>query len=164
MARKETGRPGLSKTRAEPLFSRRALAFVKSSDYRVRELFENADVMSEGKVREDADGAVYYGSTSLRFPFISRGGAIPDEQAAELLALLANDPHARVRAIRVACLEAQVRARSQLARVRAELLMHRDARGLRIDVEVEARVAEQAAEPELAAGARSTPARRTRRP
>jgi|GEM_PF-507987 len=143
LTRKPTSRPGLSKTHAEPLLSRRAVALVKSSDYRVRELFENADVMSEGKVREDGDGAVYYGSTSVRLPFVSRGGSIPDDQAQELLALLSTDPHARVRAIRVACLEAQVRARGPLARVRAELFVHRDARGLRIDVEVEARIAEE---------------------
>ncbi len=144
-APKDHPRPGLSKARAEPLLSRRAMPLVKSSDYRWRELFERADVMSEGKTRSDADGAMYYGSTSVLLPFASRGGGVPDEHADEVLALLSADPHARVRAIRIACLEAQVRARAPLGRVRAELTARRDRRGLCIVIEVEARVFEHAA-------------------
>ncbi len=164
MVRKQAGRPGLTKTRAEPLLSRRTVSLVKSSDYRVRQLFEKADVMSEGKVREDADGAVYYGSTSVRLLFSSKGGGIPDAQAHEVLALLSNDPHARVRAIRIACLEAQVRARSPLSRVRAELFVHRDATGLRIDVEVEARLVDDNREPVDVTATRSVARRTSRRP
>jgi hypothetical protein len=130
----------LAKAHAEPLLSRRALPLVKSSDYRLRELFERADVMSEGKTREEPDGATYYGSTSVLLTFASRGGAVPDEGAHELLALVRLDPHARVRAIRIACLEAQVRAHAPIGRVRAELSVRLDRRGVCIDVEVEARV------------------------
>jgi hypothetical protein len=140
VARKETRRPGLAKVREEPLVSRRALPLVKSSDYRLRELFEHADVMSEGKTKDEPDGFTYYGSTSVLLPFVSRGGKVPDERAEELLSVIALDPHARVRAIRIACLEAQVRARAPIGRVRAELFVRRDRKGLRIDVEVEARV------------------------
>src|SRR5262245_3717173 len=104
--------PGLKKTLAEPLVSRKALPLVKSSDYRLRELFEHADVMSEGKTRDEPDGATYYGSTSVLLPFVSKGGSVPDGEAADLVALVKCDPHARVRAIRIACLEAQVRARA----------------------------------------------------
>jgi hypothetical protein len=117
---------------------------VKSSDYRLRELFEHADVMSEGKTRTEPDGATYYGSTSVLLTFTSRGGTVPDAEADELLALVAIDPHARVRAIRIACLEAQVRARAPIGRVRAELSVRRDRRGVCIDVEVEARVFDEA--------------------
>jgi hypothetical protein len=128
----------------EPLLSRRALPLVKSSDYRLRELFERADVMSEGKTRDEPDGTTYYGSTSVLLTFASRGGAVPDEGANELVALVAIDPHARVRAIRIACLEAQVRARAPIGRVRAELSVRLDRRGVCIDVEVEARVFDEA--------------------
>lgn len=143
MRRKLSKLKGLVKAQTEPLITYRTLPLVKSSDYRFRELFENADVMSEGKVRDEPDGATYYGSTSILLTFVSRGGAVLDAQAAALLALLASDPHARVRAIRIACLEAQVRARAPIGRVRAELFVRLDPRGLRVDVEVEARVFEE---------------------
>lgn len=144
MARRDPPRPGLAKARREPLVSRRALPLVKSSDYRLRELFERADVMSEGKTRDEPDGATYYGSTSVLLTLASRGGGVPDADADELVALVAIDPHARVRAIRIACLEAQVRARAPIGRVRAELSVRRDRRGVCIDVEVEARVFDEA--------------------
>jgi hypothetical protein len=146
----------LKKTLAEPLVSRKSLPLVKSSDYRLRELFERADVMSEGKTRDEPDGATYYGSTSVLLPFVSRGGAVPDEEAADLVALVKCDPHARVRAIRIACLEAQVRARAPIGRVRAELAVRRDRRGVCIDVEVEARVFDQAS-PETSSGPGAPP-------
>lgn len=145
MARRDPPRPGLAKAHTEPLLSRRALPLVKSSDYRLRELFERADVMSEGKTRDEPDGTTYYGSTSVLLTFASRGGAVPDDGADELVALVAIDPHARVRAIRIACLEAQVRARAPIGRVRAELSVRLDRRGVCIDVEVEARVFEEPA-------------------
>jgi hypothetical protein len=146
-ARREGGvRPGLAKTRREALFSQRRLDLVKASDYRFRELFENADVMSEGKTRDEAEGATYYGSTSNLLPFSSRGGGVPDEEAHEVVLLLQSDPHARLRAIRVACIEAQVRAHAPIGRVRAELFVRRDRKGVRVDVEVEARVFREQAE------------------
>jgi hypothetical protein len=133
-------RPGLAKTRRAALFARRRLDLIKASDYRFRELFENADVMSEGKARDDPDGATYYGSTSILLLFTSKGGGVPDDAAEEFVALLRSDPHARIRAVRVACVEAQVRAHAPLGRVRAELFVRRDRKGVRVDVEVEARV------------------------
>lgn len=138
-------RPGLAKAGVFPLVTRRSVPLVKSSDYRLRELFERADVVSEGKTREDASGATYYGSTSIHLPFSSQGGTIPESDAELLAALIANDPHARVRAVRVACLEAQVRAVLPIGKVRAELAVLRDARGLRIHVEVEAPVFQERA-------------------
>lgn len=143
MSRKSRKSPGLVKAQGEPFFSRRTLQLVKSSDYRFRQLFENADVVSEGKTRDEPDGATYYGSTSILLPFVSRGGAVPDDQAEQLLGLLSIDPHARIRAVRIACLEAQVRAHAPIGRVRTELFVRSDTRGLRIDVEVEAPVYEE---------------------
>lgn len=142
-ARRPRTRPGLAKTGGQPLVLRRELELVKSSDYRLRELFERADVMSEGKVREEPDGKMYYGSTSVLLPFARHGGGVPESQALEVLRLLTADPHARTRAIRVACLEAQVRARGPLGHVRAELSLRHAERGICIVIEVEAPVFEE---------------------
>jgi hypothetical protein len=54
--------------------------------------------------------------------------------------VIAGDPHARLRAVRIACLEAQLRSGGPIGRVRAELFVRRDPRGVRLDIEVEARV------------------------
>lgn len=124
---------------------RRAMELVKSSDYRLRQLFERADVMSEGKVREEPEGRRYYGSTSVLLLFATHGGGVPDEQAPEVLRLLAVDPHARTRAIRIACLEAQIRARAPIGHVRAEVTLRRAERGICIVIEVEAAVFEERA-------------------
>ena len=143
--RTKTRGPGLSKTRALGLLERRTLTLLRSSDYRWRELFERADVMSEGACRDEPDGTTYYGSTSVLLPFASKGGAVPDELGSEVAALIASDPHARVRAVRIACLEAQVRSRGPLGRVRAELFVRSTTRGIKVDVEVEAAVLPEAA-------------------
>lgn len=150
------------KTRHAALFSRRKLEFVKASDYRFRELFENADVMSEGKTRDETEGATYYGSTSILLPFTSKGGGVPDDSAEEFVALIQSDPHARIRAVRVACVEAQVRAHAPLGRVRAELFVRRDRKGVRVDVEVEARVFREQSETRGDAAAASQRGRSTR--
>lgn len=130
-------RPGLRKTRGLPLVEHRTAQLWRSTDYGWRELFESADVMSEGAVRDEREGPTYYGSTSVLLPFESRGGRIPDAQAATVHRLIAVDPHARLRAVRIACLEAELRAGARIGQVRAELFVRRDARGIRIDVDVE---------------------------
>jgi hypothetical protein len=112
----------------------------RSADYRWRELFEAADVMSEGAVRQELEGPTYYGTTSLLLPFTSRGGLVPDELALDVTRLVSRDPHARVRAVRIARREAQVRSVHPIGRIRAELVVRHDSRGIRLDVEVEARV------------------------
>jgi hypothetical protein len=117
----------------------------QSSDYRWRELFEGADVMSEGATRVEADGPTYYGSTSILLPYSSRGGFIPDDQGEQVLRLLTRDPHARLRATRIARLEAQVRAAAPIGRVRAELGASLAPHGVQVSVEVEARVHEELA-------------------
>jgi hypothetical protein len=112
-------------------------------DYRWRELLEAADVMSEGAVRHESDGLVYYGSTSLLLPFVSHGGQVPDLEADRLVGVLSLDPHVRLRAMRIACREAEQRSPGPLARVTAEVFVRRERRGLKLDIEVEARVLEQ---------------------
>lgn len=132
--------PGLRKTTGHPVVRRRSVELWQSTDYRWRELFEAADVMSEGATRAEPEGPVYYGSTSLLLTIESCGGLLPDADLDQLLALLPCDPHARVRAVRVACLEAQLRSGGTLGRVRAEVTVKRDPRGARVDIDVEANV------------------------
>lgn len=121
------------------------------SDYRIRELFESADVMSEGAWRPTPDGARhYFGTTSIVLPVHSAGGAIPDAQLAPLTALFLRDPHVRLRALRIACREANVRAESALGSVRAELTIVRDVHGIRIHVDVEAQSASLSAPKKVA--------------
>lgn len=132
--------PSLKKTHALPLLSSRQVELWQSSDYRWRELFEAADVMSEGATRDEADGSTYYGSTSILLPFSSRGGLVPDDEAAQVAVLLTCDPHARLRATRVARLEAQVRSAAPIGRVRAEVSVKVVAQGIQVGVEVEASV------------------------
>jgi hypothetical protein len=132
-------RPGLAKTRGMSLLHTRNVELWLSSDYRFRQLFEVADVMSEGATRQEAEGRFYYGSTSLLIPTAKLRELAP-ERAHDVARLLAADPHARLRAVRIACLEAQLRAGGPLGRVRAELVVRRERRGVRVDIEVEARV------------------------
>lgn len=132
--------PGLRKTTALPVVRRRSVELWQSTDYHWRQLFESADVMSEGATRSEPDGPVYYGSTSLLLTVASQGGLVPDDDLERLLALLPYDPHARLRAVRVACLEAQLRSGGSLGRVRAEVSVKRDPRGARVDIDVEADV------------------------
>jgi hypothetical protein len=131
--------PDLVKTRGLPLLGRRNLELWQSADYRWRELFESADVMSEGALREESEGPVYYGSTSVLLLVESQGGRVPDAAIDDIARALSADPHARLRAVRIACLEAQVRCAAPLGRVRAELFVRPSRRGIRVDVEVEAR-------------------------
>lgn len=144
MAASKARGPGPVKTGTLALGTSRRLELWQSADYRLRELFEAADVMSEGATRSEPDGATYYGSTSVLLPFVSHGGFVPAERATDIARLVASDPHARLRAIRIACLEAQVRSGAPIGRVRA-VFVRTDSRGIRVDVEVEARVCSRTA-------------------
>ena len=133
-------RPGLAKTRAAAFVRQRQVEQWAAIDYRWRELFERADVMSEGAVRNEPNGAIYYGSTSVVLPVVSCGGLIPDDQVELVARALSGDPHARTRAVRVAYLEAQLRAQQPMERLSADLTVRHDARGVTVGVDVEARL------------------------
>lgn len=122
------------------LVESRAVEMFRSADYRWQELLDKADVMSEGAIRNESDGASYYGTTSLLLPVVSRGGVVPDELSEKLSCLVTRDPHARLRAIRIACREARVRSVHPIGRIKAELVVSVGRQGIRIDVDVEARV------------------------
>ena len=149
-------RPGLAKARAVAFVRRRQVEQWAAIDYRWRELFERADVMSEGAVREEPNGATYYGSTSVILPVVSRGGLIPDQQVSLIARALSGDPHARTRAVRVAYLEAQLRARAPMERLSAEFTVRHDAHGIIVAVDVEAKLRQDT---RSVSGARRVPGR-----
>ena len=136
-------RPGTKKVTRLPTGSRRKCELIQSIDYAWRELFEAADVVSEGAVRNETDGPVYYGSTSVQLSSSAHGGKYSDNDVEELVKLLAADPHDRVRAVRIACLEAQLRAGCSIGAVRAELTIRSNVCGVRVDVDVEAKIIQQ---------------------
>jgi hypothetical protein len=128
--------PGLAKTRGQPTVLARRTLLVRASDARWREMFERADVVSEGSVRQEAQGPVWYGSTSL---ILSAQGA----DAPFLAAVGERDLHVRVRALRAAYREARSRAPAALGRFSCELHVTALASGVRIDVDVQAPLIER---------------------
>jgi hypothetical protein len=141
-------RPGLAKARQPPLLKRRELVLWHGSDYRWRELFEAADVLSEGATRKSADEATYYGSTSIVMcPEVPVGA--PALTQRELASLMAADPHVRLRAVRIACREAQVRAKAPMGKIHAEVAVKPDVIGVRIHIEVQASVPKDSEIPSL---------------
>jgi hypothetical protein len=130
-------RPGLAKTHKAPLFAGRTFVLFSSSDARWAELFENADVVSEGAPRPSGDERVYYGSTNILLSLPpERAGQTPETMAAAV----ARDPHVRLRALRAARREAAQRAQGPLDRLTAEITVAAKGRGVVVHVEVEARV------------------------
>ena len=114
---------------------------VRTTEGRWRELFEAADLISEGGVKEERNGErVWYGSTSLILELPVETSL---EDRAELLAVAQKDVHAHVHALRCAHREAQSRAPGMLGRVVCELRFSDDPRGLRIDVDVQAPLIER---------------------
>jgi hypothetical protein len=109
----------------------RPTLLLRAPDARWRQLFELADIVSEGGVRDEAHGRVWYGSTSLILP-------AKEGDAALLSALAACDLHVRLRAMRAAHREACLRAPSRLGRIACEIRVGCDPRGVRVDVDVQA--------------------------
>jgi hypothetical protein len=131
--------PSLKKARAPALLERRG-TFVRTSEGRWRELFAAADAISEGAVKIEPGGRVWYGSTSL---ILILPTGTPEEERAELRALAEKDVHVHVHALRCAHREAQSRAPGMLGRTVCELRFDDDPRGLRIDVDVQAPLIER---------------------
>ncbi len=131
-------RPGLAKARGLPFVLARSAVLVRTLDPRWREAFDHADVVSEGSVREEAEGRFWYGSTSLIVP-------VGPEDAAYLAAVAERNPHVRLRAVRTAHREAACRAPGGLGRFCCEIRVSADPGGLRIDVDVQAPLIERRA-------------------
>ena len=126
-------RPGIAKARGLPFVLSRSTTLLCAPDPRWRELFDSADIVSEGGAREEATGRVWYGSTSL----ILQPGPV-DIAPALLATLIARDIHARLRAVRTAHREACLRAPGRLGRFACEIRVLADPAGVRIDVDVQA--------------------------
>ena len=109
----------------------RSTVLLRPADQRWRALFDDADIVSEGSVRDEATGRVWYGSTSLIM-------STDCEQTEFLAAVAALDVHVRLRALRIAHREASSRAPRRLGRLTGEIRIVADARGVRIDVDVQA--------------------------
>jgi hypothetical protein len=134
-------RPGLAKARALPLVRARRDVFVRTTDPPWRALFEGADVVTEGGARDESQGRVWYGSTSL----ILR--STPDADTSLLVALAERNVHLRLRAVRTAHREASLRAPGRLGRFVCEIHISAAAEGVRIDVDVQAPLIERRAVP-----------------
>ncbi len=128
--------PGLARGRKGPPLALVG-ARVRTSDAAWREAFTGADALSEGAVRTEPEGRVWYGTTSLILALDPRETA-PFDAAG----LAERDVHARLRAVRIARREAQCRAPATLGPVKCELRFSPHRRGLRVDVEVEASLIE----------------------
>lgn len=136
-----TAFPGLVKIRSVPLVQQRHIELRTAHEGRWREILDAADVVSEGRARQEGTSLVYYGSTSVLLPRRSAGGLLPDLDVASLAALLRLDPHVRLRALRIAHREAQARAGASMRMVLAEIQINEAHRGVIIAVEVTARLA-----------------------
>jgi len=98
-------------------------------------MFEAADTVSEGSVKIEDGGAVWYGTTSV---ILAWPASLADSSRDFVAAVAAKDPHVRLRAIRLAHREACLRAPGALGRVECEVSVAAHADGLRIDVDVQA--------------------------
>jgi hypothetical protein len=130
--------PGLAKVRTIPLTRRREKLLVAIADGPMRDWLERADIVSEGAVQEGAQPS-YFGTTSIVLPW----DAAENTKNATALerGALALDPHLRVRALRIARREAEMRAPGALASIRAEIEIALTTRGITLCIDVEAKVA-----------------------
>ena len=131
--------PSIKKAKAPELVERSG-PFVRTTEGRWRELFAEADAMSEGAVKDEKGELVYYGTTSL---ILGLPVDTPVEERSFLRALAEKDVHVHVHALRCAHREAQSRAPAMLGRTVCELRFSEDPRGLRIDVDVQAPLIER---------------------
>jgi hypothetical protein len=123
-----------------PELVERSGPFIRTTEGRWRDLFSEADAISEGGIKDEKSGRVWYGSTSL---ILGLPVETPVEERAFLRALAEKDVHVHVHALRCATREAQSRAPGMLGRTVCEVTFSEDPRGLRIDVDVQAPLIER---------------------
>ncbi len=129
------GRPGLARARTRGLVSVRWTPLARGSDPLWRALFDAADAVSEGGVVCEGRGQTWYGSTSL---ILGLPTETSDSERAFIAEVAARDLHVRLRSVRLALREAQLRAPTALGRSSCEIRVGWEARGVRIDVDVQA--------------------------
>lgn len=152
--------PGIVKARRAPLYVARKMLVVRRSHAEWRDWFDRADIVSEGSARQEGNGRVWYGSTSLILPRVAIAGSltreasthdrgqlgvepVEKESAALLVRFAERDVHLRLRALRIARREAALRAPSPLGRVVCEIRIVCEDEGVRIDVDVQAPLIEE---------------------
>jgi hypothetical protein len=128
--------PGLSKIRSVPLFHAERVEVVRVNTGRLREVMDQADVMSEGSVRHEGEKLVYYGSSSLRLPFELRHG----ESIDRVLARMKRDPHVRLMALRLARRELTARVVGRIGTMQAEIDIGLRANAVEVHVDVVAEI------------------------
>jgi hypothetical protein len=121
--------PGLAKVRRVRLVRTRTVSLSGLRDGAIAARLAAADVVSEGAMQGDS----YFGSTDVEI-------AIDPDERADVAALLARDPHVRLRLLRLARREAAGRAEGGLLTLHAEVTVTIFERGVRMRVEVEAAV------------------------
>lgn len=127
-------RPGLHKARLAQPVEQRQVAYLRAFAPDVRRRIDEASVLSEGAVRDEAEGPVWFGSTSL---LVALAG-VPAELRPSFITLLSRDLHARARVVRLAHREASLRAPSVLGRLQCEIRFEATSDAVRIDVDVQA--------------------------
>lgn len=120
--------PGIAKVRKPQPLATRTVALTRADDTLWTWLFEQADIISEGAAEPEGAVYVYRGTTSIILP------------VGDLHGTAALDPHLRLRAVRIAHREAQVRAPGSLGPVHMDLLVRSTQHEVRIDVELDALV------------------------
>jgi hypothetical protein len=151
--------PGLAKAyrggaidRSERVQVRAGVRLIQLRPSYLARLIEEGDVVSEGGLVDEAEGRVYYGSTSIRCRIdatcAAAAGPLGPSPPPALAALLACDPHLRLLVLRIARREAVVRAAAPLKVMYAELGVRvlSDADGIRLafDVDLSAALARAA--------------------
>ena len=131
--------PGLAKVRTPPLTRRREKILVAIAYGPMREWLEAADIVSEGGV-EAGPPAKYFGTTSILLTWATASEATRNATPLER-SILAIDPHLRVRALRIARVEAELRAPGMLGPMRSEMEIAVTARGITLSIDVEAQIA-----------------------
>lgn len=124
--------PGLARARAKNLVAHKQVSLFRTDDATLGRWLAGADVVSEGSIRPEPEGDVWFGSTSLRVAT----GEVPTARADARV--LSADLHLRTRVLRIASREARLRAPGALGPIRCEIRVEVVDGGLRIDVDVQA--------------------------
>lgn len=143
MAARRVG-PGVVKVRHPRPVACRAVALLRADDALWAQLFEGADVVSEGAAEREGEVLIYRGTTSIILS--GRVLSMSDQQLALLARAATVDPHVKLRAVRIARREAQVRAPGSLHPTVMDVVVRLCASGVRLDIEVDAQVDASVAE------------------
>ncbi len=126
--------PGLRKARTPDAVQTREVSYFRAFAPDVRRRIEEASTLSEGAIREESEGPVWFGTTSL---IVGLGG-VPLELHPAFHGLLTHDLHARARIVRLAHREASLRAPGTLGRLQCDIRFEKTSDAVRIDVDVQA--------------------------